>query len=77
MVETALGVEAGLGGWFVGVLFFAGLWRFPKEEAAFTDSATTAHRALSECEWPDLGMPWGTARSNADSVVVCSRCGGA
>jgi len=39
-------------------------------------SATTAHRALPVCEWPALGMPWGTARSNAASAV-CSRCDGA
>ena len=39
-------------------------------------SATTAHRALPVCEWPALGMPWGTARSNAASAV-CSRVGGA
>ena len=37
-------------------------------------SATTAHRALPVCEWPALGMPWGTARSNAASAV-CSRGG--
>ena len=36
-------------------------------------SATTAHRALPACEWPDLSMPWATARSNAASAV-CSRC---
>jgi len=28
------------------------------------------------CEWPALGMPWGTARSNKASIA-CSRCGGA
>ena len=39
-------------------------------------SATIAHRALPVCEWSALGMPWGTARSNAASAV-CSRCGGA
>jgi len=39
-------------------------------------SATTARRALPMCEWPALGMPQGTARSNAASVV-CSRRGGA
>ena len=39
-------------------------------------SATRAHRALPVCEWPALGMPWGTARSNPSSAV-CSRSGGA
>ncbi len=39
-------------------------------------SATTVPRALPVCEWPALGMPWGTARSNA-APAVCSRCGGA
>ena len=39
-------------------------------------SATTAHRALPVRDWPALGMPWGTARSNAASAV-CGRCGGA
>ena len=39
--------------------------------------AATVHRALPEWQWPALlGMPWGTARSNAASAV-CSRCGGA
>ena len=40
------------------------------------NSATTAQRVLPVCEWPALGMPLGTARSNAASAV-CSRCGGA
>ena len=40
------------------------------------NSATTAHRALSVCEWPALSMPQGSAKSNAASAV-CSRCGGA
>ena len=38
-------------------------------------SATTALRGLPVvCEWPALGMPRGTARSNAISAV-CSMCG--
>ena len=37
-------------------------------------SATNAHRALPVCEWPALGIPRGTGRSNAVSVV-CSSCG--
>ena len=37
---------------------------------------TTVHTALPVCEWPAMGMPWATARSNAASAV-CSRCGGA
>ena len=36
-------------------------------------SATTVLRALPVCEWPALGMPWGTTRSNAASAV-CSSC---
>ena len=39
-------------------------------------SATIVHRALPVCEWPALGIPWGTARSNPASTV-CSRGGGA
>ena len=39
-------------------------------------SATTAHRALPVCEWPALGMRWGSARPNAASAVS-SRGGGA
>ena len=39
-------------------------------------SATTAHRGPPVCEWPALGMPWATARSNAPCAVV-SRSGGA
>ena len=38
-------------------------------------SATTVHRALPVCEWPALGMLWGTARSNA-AFVLWNRCGG-
>ena len=39
-------------------------------------SATTAHRALPVCEWPALGMPWGTSRSVVASAVL-RRCVGA
>ena len=39
-------------------------------------SATTAHRARPVCEWPALGIPWATARSNAACAVI-SRSGGA
>ena len=35
-----------------------------------------AHTALPVREWPALGMPWATARSNTASAV-CSRFGGA
>ena len=61
---------AGLGRWFVGgavVLLNAGVLQMWRRRPA-----TTAHRALSVCEWPALGIPWGTARSNAASTV-CSR----
>ena len=44
-------------------------------------SATTAHRALPVCEWPALGIPWGTqwgtSRSNTVSASSSRRCGGA
>ncbi len=39
-------------------------------------SATTAHRALPVCDWPDLGISWATARSITASAVY-SRSGGA
>jgi len=52
----------------------AGLWRFPHRRRQH--SATTAHRHLSVYERPTLGMPWGTAVSNAASAV-CSSGGGA
>ena len=38
--------------------------------------ATTMHRALPVCEWPALGIRWGTAMQNAASAV-CSRSVGA
>ena len=38
-------------------------------------SATTATGDLLVCEWPALGMPLATARSDAASAA-CSRCGG-
>ena len=62
-----------LGRWFVGgaVLLNAGVFQIWRRCLT-----TTAHRALPVCEWPALGMPWGTARSNAVSAV-CSRRGGA
>ena len=58
--------------WFVGgaVLLNAGVFQMWRHHPA-----TTAHRALSVCEWPALDMPWATARQNGASAV-CSRCGG-
>ncbi len=61
-MEPAVGTAAGLGGWFVGV---AGLPVSGAVQRRREHSATTAHRALPACEWPALGMPWGTASSNA------------
>ena len=71
VVEPALNAAAGLGRWFLGVAVFLNavvfqLWR--------RCSATTAHRALPVCdEWPGLGMPWATARSEVEASAVCSR----
>ena len=73
VVGPALGPAAGPGRWLVGV---AGLPVCGAVQRRRQHSATTAHRALPVCEWPALGMPWATARSNAASAV-CSRCGGA
>ena len=72
-MEPALGTAAGLGRRVVGgaVLLNAGVFQMERRT-----SATTAHRALPVYEWPVLGMPWATARSNA-AFAVCSRCGGA
>ena len=68
-----LGAAAGLGRWFMGDAVFRFCGDFQRRRQR---SATTAHRALPVCEVPALGMPWGTARSNAASAV-CSRTGGA
>ena len=70
LVEPALGFPADLGRWFVGaaVLPVCG-----DSQMRSQHSATTAHRALPVCEWPALGMPWGTAISNA-AFAVCGRC---
>ena len=68
------GAATGPGRWFVGddvVLPVCG-----DSQRRRQHSATKAHRAVPVREWPTLGMPWGTARSNAASAV-CSRCGGA
>ena len=69
VVEPALGAAAELGRWFVGVVVLPVCGEFQRRRQ---HSATTAHRALPVCEWPALGIPWGTARSNAASAV-CSR----
>ena len=55
----------------VAVLLNAGVFKMCR-----CRSGTAAHRPLPVCQWPALGMPWGTSRSNAASAV-CSRCGGA
>ena len=73
VVGPALGAAAGPGRWFVRVAFCPVLGEFQTRRQ---HSATTAHRDLPVCEWPALGMPWGTARSNAASGV-CSKGGGA
>ena len=33
-------------------------------------ATTEHHKALLVCEWLALGMPWGTARSNAASAAL-------
>ena len=69
-----LGVATGLGRWLpVGgaVLPECGDFQSRRQH-----SAITAHTALPVCEWPALGMPWDTARSNS-ACVVSSRCNGA
>ena len=67
MVEPALvGAVAGLGRWFVGVAALPTCGAFQRRRQ---HSATTAYRALPVCEWPALGIPWGTARSNAAFAV--------
>ena len=48
---------------------FAGLWRFPEEEAALGNHC-------QRVSGQPLSIPWGTARSNTASAV-CSRYGGA
>ena len=73
LVAPALvGAAAELGGWFVGlaVLPVCGAVQRRRQRWA----TTTAHRALPVCEWPAMGIPLGTTRSNAASDV-CSRCG--
>ena len=64
-----LGAAAGLGGWFVGMRLFPICVSFQRSRQ---HSATAAHRALPVGEWPALGMPWGTARSNAASGVCAA-----
>ena len=70
-----LGAAAGLGRLFVGVVVVlpvCGGFQRRRQHLAFT-----AYRAVAECEWPALCMPWGTTRSNVPSANVFNRCGGA
>ena len=62
----ALGAVAALGGWLVGVAVLPVCGDFERRRQ---QSVITAHRALPVCEWQALGMPWGTAWSNAASAV--------
>jgi len=64
VMEPALGAAAGLGRWCAGgaVLLNAGVFQLWRHH-----SATTARRALLVREWPALGMPWATSRSNEAS----------
>ena len=61
-----MGAEAGLGWCFVGVAILPVCGDFQRRRQ---HSATTAHRALPVCEWPALGIPWGTAKKNSLSSV--------
>ena len=66
------GAAAGLGRLFVGVAVLpvsCGNFQWRRQH-----SASTAQAALLVSEWPAVGMPWDTARSNAASAVR-SRCG--
>ena len=75
MVGLALGAVAELGKRFVRAAFFLpGSEDFQRKRQQ--NPVTTAYRALPVCEWPALGMSWGTARSNAASAV-CNGRGGA
>ena len=74
VVGPALGAAAGLCRWFVGVAVLPVCGDFQRRRQY---SVTTVHRALPVCEWPALGMPWGTARLNAAANAVYSRCSGA
>ena len=72
-MKRALGAAAGLGSWLVRNAVLLAVCRdFQRRRQ---ELATTAHRALPVPEWPALGIPWATARSNEDSEV-CSRSGG-
>ena len=66
-MDHALGAAAGLGRWFVWVAVLPVSGDFQRKRQHM---ATTAHRALPVCEWPALGMSWGTARSIKASTVL-------
>ena len=73
VVGPALGAAAaGLCKWLVGGAVLPVCGEFQRRSHY---SATTAHRDLPVRRWPALGMPWGTASSNAASAV-CSRIAG-
>ena len=71
VLGPVLGAAAGLGRWFVGVAILPVCGGFQRRRQ---NSATTVHRALPVCGWPALGMPWGTAISNAASAVLSMCC---
>ena len=73
VLEPAAGAAAGLGRWLGGVVVWPLSGVFQLRKCRFT---TTLHRTLPVYEWPALGMPLATARSNAASEVF-SRYGGA
>ena len=74
VVEPVLGAVAGLGRWFVGGAVFLHAGAF--FQVWMRRLTTTARGALPVVEWPALGMPRATARSNTASAV-CSSYGGA
>ena len=69
VVGPALGAAAGLGKWFVGVAVLPVCGDFQRKRQ---QPATTSYRALPVCKCPALGIPWGTARSNAASTLQCA-----
>ena len=72
VVGPALGLEAGLGRWFMRA---AGLPVSEDFQRRRQHLVSTAHRALQVWKWPAVVMPWGTAMSNAASAVCIRFCG--
>ena len=69
--KKGLGAAAELGRWLMDVVVLPVVYGYFQRRRQH--SATTAHKASAVCEWPGLGMPCRTLRSNTTSTV-CSRC---